>query len=335
MIVGYVEPSGEAPSLAVAEIAGAVGALSGRSDPSSPRAAPGLVPVEVPDAVALVALAHRLALARRVLVAVASARSLEDAARAEGRSGDRAAFRRLGKPGGDADAAVRAAGRAYVVGGGSIDLDHPAVRYWIGETSASGPVLLREVALVDRADLASRAMPRLPFRRPVSLAPKFARAAVNLAGVRAGDRVLDPFLGTGALLAEAALLGARVYGVDADPAMVRGALRNFAHLGVEAVAVTVGDARTAALGDRAVSFDAIVTDPPYGRASASVGAEPSRLVREVLARWAPSVRSGGPVVVIGPGGPAPLADAWLEECRVPVRVHRSLTRQFCRYRRAS
>jgi len=117
--------------------------------------------------------------------------------------------------------------------------------------------------------------------------------------------------------------------------MGRGALRNFAHLGVEAEAVVVGDARSVTFDDPSVPFDAIVTDPPYGRASASVGAEPARLVREVLARWAPSVRRDGPVVVLAPGGPAPLVGAWLEECRIPVRVHRSLTREFCRYRRAA
>jgi len=333
-IDGFVELSGEAPALALAEVSGAVEALSGWVGASGPPNVAGLVPVRLADAPSLAELARRLALARRVLVRVGSEGAVEGAARVEGGAGRSAAFRRLGQPGATADSDVRAAGAAYVSGGGSIDLETPTVRYWIAGMASGGAVLLREVAEVDRSDAASRAMPRLPFRRPVSLPPRFARAAVNLAAVRAGDRVLDPFLGTGALLAEAALLGARVYGLDADAAMVRGALRNLSHLGVEAVAVTEGDARTVAFAGAPVLFDAIITDPPYGRASASVGAEPSRLVREVLARWQGFVRPGGKVVVLSPGGPEVLPRPWVEDLRVPVRVHRSLTREFRRYRRA-
>ena len=333
MIVGYVEPSGEAPELARAEVAGAAGAVGGAWAGPEAVAMPGLIAVAVPSERSLGELAARLALARRTLVLLAPRSGTPEAARAEGRLGRPAAFRRLGEPGAVADAAVKEAGRAYVAGGGSIDLDAPEARYWIVRRADGAESLLREVAAVDRGQVALRAMPRLPFRRPVSLPPRLARAAVNLAGVRPGDRVLDPFLGTGALLAEAALLGARLYGVDADATMVQGALRNFAHLGVRAEALVEGDARAVELPGTGGPFDAIVTDPPYGRSSASVGAAPSSLVPEVLGRWAERLREGGPVVVLSPGGPALLAAPWTEELRVAVRVHRSLTREFRRYRR--
>lgn len=110
--------------------------------------------------------------------------------------------------------------------------------------------------------------------------------------------------------------------------MVRGALRNFAHLGVAAESVVAGDARSVELPSEPGPFDAIVTDPPYGRSSASVGAAPATLVPEVVGRWSRRVRPGGRIVVLSPGGPASLPAPWVEGARVPVRVHRSLTREF-------
>jgi putative methyltransferase (TIGR01177 family) len=333
MIVGYVEPSGEQPQLARLEMAGASEALDGAALGPDEPGLPGLVGVRLASEERLVRLAERLGLARRTLVPVGSAGAVERAARSEGRGGRRAAFRRLGRPGAAADATVLAAGQAYVLGGGSVDLDAPEVRYWLVSSEAGVERLLREVAAVDRGAFARRAMPRLPFRRPVSLPPRLARAAVNLAAVRPGDRVLDPFVGTGALLAESSLVGAHVYGIDADPAMVRGALRNLAHLGVRAELLVEGDARVVELPEGPAEFDALVTDPPYGRSSASWGDEPARLVPEVLGRWQARVRPGGRVVVLSPGGPPLLPSPWTEEDRVPVRVHRSLTREFRRYRR--
>ncbi len=333
MIRAYVEPSGEALLLARAEIAGALDALGGRlvEGPTAPLA--GLVEVEAPDSAALGWLGGRLALARRVLEPVVPTNDLRAAARGVAGSGRSGAFRRVGRPSGPADALVRSAGAAYVDGGGTIELDRPEDRFWIADSDGTPPVLLREVATVDRRSYAARAMPRLPFRRPVSLPPRLARAAANLAAIRPGDRVLDPFLGTGALLAEAALLGARVYGIDRDPAMVRGALANFAYLGVEAGLLAQGDAREVDLDAGELRFDAIVTDPPYGRSSAAGGVDPGALSRAVLARWQGSVVPGGRVVVVAPGGPPTLDAPWQEELRLPVRVHRSLTREFRRYRR--
>ena len=72
--------------------------------------------------------------------------------------------------------------------------------------------------------------------------------------------MIDPFLGTGALAAEAALLGARVVGIDRDPEMVRGALRNFAHLGVVADRVAEGDAGAVDFDEPDLKFDAVLTD---------------------------------------------------------------------------
>lgn len=328
MISGFVEVSQESLALAEAEVISAVEAVGGGAVRPA-RSIPGLVEVEVPGPRAWGTLADRLALARRCLVLVEPSADPEEAARLRGRRGGSAAFRRLGEPsGGGDDAAVLACGRAFKAGGGSIDLESPASRFWIVRGDDGSDRLLEQVASVDRRGPALRRMPLLPFRRPVSLPPRLARAAVNLAQVNPKERVLDPFLGTGALLAEAGLLGARLYGVDRDPTMIRGALQNLDYLGVSAEELIVGDARSVDFSDPAAVFSAIVTDPPYGRSSSTGGEASAGLVAEVLERWWERLLPDGRLLVIVPAGDAELAFFGTPRFRIPVRVHRSLTREF-------
>ena len=333
MTLLWVEISGESPELARAEAVAAAEALGGRSNGADhPVPLPGLVAVEIPAASSVADYAARLALAHRVLVPWDPAVDPMLALRDEGRSGQRAVVRRLGSNrGGDSDAGVRAAGGAFKDGGGRIDLERPERRFWL---VGPDPSPLAEEAPVDRRAVEARRMPRLPFQRPVSLPPRLARAAANLARARPGRAVLDPFVGTGALLAEAGLLGARLYGIDRDPAMVRGALRNLAHFHLEAAALLEGDAGEVEFSDPDLPFDAILSDPPYGRSSGTGGEAARALVDRVVPRWSERVAAGGRVVLVLPGGDPALDAPWVERLRVPVRVHRSLTREFRVYERA-
>ena len=52
------------------------------------------------------------------------------------------------------------------------------------------------------------------------LPPKLAQTMINLAQLKPGQRVLDPFCGTGVVLQEAALMSAGVYGTDLSERMV-------------------------------------------------------------------------------------------------------------------
>lgn len=67
---------------------------------------------------------------------------------------------------------------------------------------------------------------RRDFNRPKRdafvgmLPPKLAQIMLNLAQVKANDKVLDPFCGTGVVLQEAALMGCTVYGTDKSEKMV-------------------------------------------------------------------------------------------------------------------
>ena len=335
VMLGFVEISHESSALAEAEAVSAAEALGGGAVAEGIRV-PGLVAVQVPDRSVFTALAARLALARRCLVPVPTDRDARSASRREGARGGSASFRRLGRPSsGGTDREVLANGRAFKEGGGVIDLESPSRRFWLAAGDEGQEHLLEEVASTDRASIAQRRMPLLPFRRPVSLPPRLARAAVNLARVAPEDRVLDPFLGTGALLAEAGLLGGRLYGIDRDATMVRGALRNFSHLGVAAEELVVGDAREADFVDPSTRFAAIVTDTPYGRSSSTGGEAVFELISQVLARWTDRLAPEGRVAVVVPEGPGSAKLPGTPRFRVPVRVHRSLTREFCLYERSS
>ena len=339
MTLIFVEPSGENPALARAEIAGAAEAVGGRVVPAVDAAGePDLVAVELARPAIGIELAGRLALARRCLEPLAGRRgddSWATATLAES-PGASASIRPLGRPTGGDAASVAALAGAWKAAGGTVDLRHPQVRIWYRADRAGALRLYRETGTVPRSGFRSRRMPTLPFRRPVSLPPPLARVAVNLAAVRPGERVVDPFLGTGALLAEAALVGAEVGGGDVDAEMVRGALRNFEHLGLQAQLVKVADAGVPFAPPGVGLWDAIITDPPYGRASGTRGEDPSALVLRALTAWAEMARPLARLSLVAPSqlGRA-IGPAWSLEVAVAHRVHRSLTREFRVYRRVS
>lgn len=62
------------------------------------------------------------------------------------------------------------------------------------------------------------------------LPPKLAQTMLNLAQLSPGERLLDPFCGTGVLLQEAALMGASVYGTDLSERMIDFSRHNLAWL---------------------------------------------------------------------------------------------------------
>lgn len=88
-----------------------------------------------------------------------------------------------------------------------------------------------------------------------------ARLFVNLARVKRGDVVWEPFVGAGAVAYEAERLGARVVGVDIDLEALRVAKKN---IGGD---ILQGDSTFPPLRGK---FDAVVGDPPYGRLSVSM-----------------------------------------------------------------
>jgi tRNA (guanine10-N2)-dimethyltransferase len=99
----------------------------------------------------------------------------------------------------------------------------------------------------------------------------------NLAGVRAGDTVLDPFCGGGGILCEASYIGASVIGVDLSWKLLMGSKKNLREINGE-FSIIQADAQNLPIR----SVDRIVTDPPYGRASSTRGNIAINLVESLL-----------------------------------------------------
>jgi putative methyltransferase (TIGR01177 family) len=327
------ELSGENVPLAEAEFE-ALLASRGRRVPQEDGAPLALArAAEVLDDVVAKELGRRMAFFRQLLVRIPPRSRTLAASDFEPQSNASVTFRWLQSPSPEDVALLPRLVNAFRAAGGRVQLSRAdrEIRLWV---ESGGLAAAERVAVADRAGFAARRMPRLPFQKPVSLPPKRARALVNLGRVQPGAHVVDPFVGTGALLLEAALLGARVVGVDRSPEMVRGAAQNFAHLGRAAEELLAEDAATAAVRYSHGSFDALVTDPPYGRASGTGGEPADSLLVRVLAAWSPKLAPDARIALALPSDrPDPLAPPWERRSSVPDYVHRSLVREFRVYAR--
>jgi tRNA (guanine10-N2)-dimethyltransferase len=164
-----------------------------------------------------------------------------------------------------------------------------------------------------------------PFFQPGSMDPMLARALVNIAGAREGATVVDPMCGTGGVLLEAGLVGARAVGSDAQTKMARGTRANLRdRFGASGdFAVCRGDVTRLPFADDFA--DAAVFDVPYGRQSKIEGDSLADLVGSALAE-AHRVAARA-VVVADRSWEAEARDAgWTVEAHFERRVHRSLVR---------
>lgn len=320
-----VELSGEHPGLAAAEVAGALRALGAQG--ATLRREGRLLLVEAPVDPSL--LARRLALAHAV-----------DEVLLEGEwEGLLARARGVELPPGTL--AVRVvnlrpcpyppdlAGRfgALLGRGRRVDLEQPdnEVRVVLGPSSAY-LTLLR--ARVDRSAYEARRVALRPFVQPISLHPRLARALVNLTGVPPGQALADPFCGTGGILLEAGLVGARPLGLDIRREAVEGTGRTLEAFGVQGH-LRVGD--VAELPSWARGLTAVATDPPYGRSTTTRGEPLASLYRRAFGAIAEALAPEGRAALVVPD----LAYVELAAGRLQLlesyalRVHRSLTRHFC------
>ncbi|PKL70618.1 MAG: RNA methyltransferase [Methanomicrobiales archaeon HGW-Methanomicrobiales-1] len=171
------------------------------------------------------------------------------------------------------------AGRAKKVHGGLYELNPSSQREFercIGDMIA-GPVSLnnpeteyrailsedkcyfgRVLFSINRSGYDERNPGKRDFFHPGVMMPRMARTLANIAGVQAGDRVLDPFCGTGGILIEAELLGAHAIGSDFDPLMISGSRQNCSQS-----FLMLADATRLPFKDH--SIDSVVTDLPYGQ----------------------------------------------------------------------
>ena len=245
----------------------------------------------------------------------------------------------------DTQRAERELGGVLTDRGYAVDLDdpdHTLVAYFSDpagdeETDDAGEAccVLGWESLVSVRDFGERQPTDRPFFQPGSMAPLEARALVNIAGACPGATVMDPMCGTGGLLLEAGLLGARVVGGDAQAKMAQGSRQNLrdvltgsSHPGRDRYppagdwAVCRADAARLPFGDDFA--DAVVFDAPYGRQSRIEG-DLDSLVSGALSE---ARRVAGRCVLVADRDWSGAArDAgWTVADRFERRVHRSLVR---------
>ncbi len=322
---GYqlVEMSGENASLPPADVLGSVRALGGR--PS--HTVRGDRVVAIRPSVDSTRLAARLALSRYV-GEVRLSGSLEDVRSRVSElnlSGRRFRLRvedygrRWDKVALEADI-----GRGLATTG-MVDLRSPQADYRL--VRLEGACLYEVAARIDRRGFEARKAENCPFFKPVTLHPKLSRTMVNLTEVAEGSTLLDPFCGTGSIVMEAALVGARALGSDLSEEMVEGAGENLRHFKLE------GDLRHCDVGDIPQEFgsvDVVATDPPYGRSSGSMGEDIGILLGRAFKAIHQVLPRGGKAAICLP------SQDYLElggtKFRLleyhPLRVHRSLVRYF-------
>ena len=123
------------------------------------------------------------------------------------------------------------------------------------------------IATIPSTSFQERDLKRPYQNSTISLSPRIARMLVNLTMLNEGQRLLDPFCGTGTILMEAAVLNINVIGFDKDSQKIKGTWQNINWLrDAGRISKNVHaklqrrDARDLRFFDRD-SIDAIATEP--------------------------------------------------------------------------
>lgn len=147
----------------------------------------------------------------------------------------------------------------------------------------------------------------------ISLSPRLARTLVNLSGVGAGQTLLDPFCGSGSILAEGLLKSLTCIGIDSRRRLIEEARLNLRWVSEKArgghFRLEAGDARelNRTLGGRRI--DGVATEPillpklkgkPNFDAAKELIDGAGYIYAEALASIANVVRPGGRIVVVVP-----------------------------------
>ena len=119
--------------------------------------------------------------------------------------------------------------------------------------------------------------PTKPETHPHELDWKLTRVMINLAGLREGETVCDPFCGTGTTLLEAESMGIHAVGIDFDNKMYKKSQINVKKNGFDSKIYNTDFSHLKNLE----RIDGIVTDLPYGRASKS-SQEPEKILRDFI-----------------------------------------------------
>jgi len=166
-----------------------------------------------------------------------------------------------------------------------------------------------------------------PFFYPGSMSPKLARCMVNLSHVKEDQLLLDPFCGTGGILIEGGLIGAKLIGSDISWKMKNGTAINLDYCNLNDYEVYHLDVRELKLPKK---VDAVVTDPPYGISTSTGGEKSSTLFQQFLESISENMNENAYLCIAHPHylDLDPLLNNFkfklLERHR--IKMHKSLTR---------
>ncbi len=128
-----------------------------------------------------------------------------------------------------------------------------------------------------------------PFSQSGTMDSYTSRLLVNLANPK--KQVLDPFVGVGSILLEAAWIGYTCIGSDIDEKMISKTKYNLKYFGYECDIL-----KTSATNFPYREIESIVTDPPYGRSSSAKGENLDKLYEDFFFESANSLEKGGKLV---------------------------------------
>ncbi|MCC6004466.1 MAG: hypothetical protein LM590_09015 [Thermofilum sp.] len=198
-----------------------------------------------------------------------------------------------------------------------------------------GKVLLSVVLKKFRKDrFQYRWTEKRPYSQPSSLTPYHALVLFNVSFDSSPDIsssleyskvLLDPFLGTGSILIEAALQGVYGVGIDLSYRQIRGAKRNLNQLDLlPLVDLVISDSTHLPL--RKDSLAAVAFDPPYGRLASTYKRTPSLLLRTSLESVKITLKKPGKAVFLAVDGNKPRNSAASKIC--DILEHGSLIRHL-------
>jgi tRNA G10 N-methylase Trm11 len=155
---------------------------------------------------------------------------------------------------------------------------------------------------------------RRPAPHPdIALSPRLARTLVNLADLKPGQTVLDPFCGSGTILVEAYRKSLRCLGLDSRASRVQETRENLRWTSAgppdAGYDIRKGDARELTRMLRGTKVDAVITEPlllprlnarPRTSTARTMIEDSAEVYNDALAEMADSVHSEGRIIVVVP-----------------------------------
>ncbi len=176
---------------------------------------------------------------------------------------------------------------------------------------------------LDKKELVTRNAKFRPGFHPSSMNSNFARALVNLTGIKEKQIFMDPFCGVGGILIEAGKLGCKIVGSDINPEMIHKCKQNLDYFKIKNYKLSVKDALT--IKDKA---DAIATDFPYGLHSSLHGRKINELYQQFIVYSKKILKKGDKMVLVMPSTINLNYFGYKLNSTILHRIHKGLTRKI-------